>query len=318
MKGGDSSSGPQAVSVVVPAYNYAHYLPSAIASLLGQSHSALEIVIVDDGSTDGTREAVAKFTDPRVRYVRQENAGLSAARNTGIREARHAFIGLLDADDGWEPGFLARVMAQFAALEPGFGAVATAASRMGPDGVPVVGGSFSFGRSGELTVRDFCLRNRPLSSNIVLRKDVFAQCGDFDPALRSSEDRDMWIRLTARGWRFFFLDEPLARIRRHPHNMSRNAPRMKANSRRVLTKARAAGAVPRWSPFWLRAFSVHYYQIAWTHYDDGFRARAFAYLAASWLLWPFFAQPSRLSEKPLFRARALVRFILNFARSKAP
>lgn len=305
------------VSIIIPAYNYAHYLPSAVESLLAQTHRELEVLLIDDGSTDDTRHVAARFTDPRVRYVHQANAGLSAARNTGLREARHDFIGLLDADDGWEPGFLARVMTEFASLPPEFGAVATAASRMAPDGTPVAGGVFTFGRTGELTVRDFCLRNRPLSSNIVLRREVFARCGDFDPSLRSSEDRDMWIRLTAGGWRFQFLDEALARIRRHPHNMSRHAPRMKANSRRVLRKARAAGVVGRWSPFWLRVFSVHYYQIAWTHHDDGFRLRAFAYLAISWLLWPFFLQPARLSERPLFRARAVARFAINLLRGKS-
>jgi hypothetical protein len=208
-------------------------------------------------------------------------------------------------------------MARFAVLPQEYGAVATAAARMGPDGAPLASGHFTFGRSGELTVRDFCLRNRPLSSSIVLRKQVFAQCGEFDPSLRSSEDRDMWIRLTTRGWRFHFLDEPLTRIRRHPHNMSRNAPRMKTNSRRVLVKARSAGAVPRWSPFWLKVFSVHYYQIAWTHHDGGFRARAFGYLFMSWLLWPFFAPPHRLSERSLFRARTLARFILNSFRGRS-
>jgi glycosyltransferase involved in cell wall biosynthesis len=305
------------VSIIIPAYNYAHYLPSAVESVLAQTHRDLEVLIIDDGSTDDTPHVAARFTDPRVRTIHQPNAGLSAARNTGLREARHSFVGLLDADDCWEPGFLARVMAEFASLPPEFGAVATAASRMAPDGAPVAGGAFTFGRTGELKVHDFCLRNRPLSSNIVLRKEAFAQCGDFDPSLRSSEDRDMWIRLTARGWRFQFLDEPLARIRRHPHNMSRHAPRMKANSRRVLQKARAAGVVSRWSPYWLRVFSVHYYQIAWTHHDGGFRARAFGYLAMSWLLWPFFLNPARLSERPLFRARALARFVLNFFGRKS-
>lgn len=310
--------GTAGVSVVIPAYNYAHFLPTAVKSLLSQTHRSLEVIIVDDGSKDSTREVAAQFTDSRVRYVWQENAGLSAARNTGIREARHSFVGLLDADDQWEPDFLARVMMQFAELPAEYGAVATAASRMSAEGEKQTGGGFSFGRTGELTVRDFCLRNRPLSSNIVLRRAVFEKCGTFDTSLRSSEDRDMWIRLTAAGWRFQFLDEPLACIRRHGANMSRNAPRMKLNSRRVLVKARQAAVMPRWSPFWLKVFSVHFYQIAWTHHDDGFRGRSFCYLATSWLLWPFFANPSRLSERRLFRLRALARFAIELARGKKP
>src|SRR4051812_45065439 len=124
MKSGHPTSGLEAVSIVIPAYNYARYLPSAVESLLAQSYPALEVVIVDDGSTDETPRVCPQFPAPGVRYVRQANTGRSAARNTGIREAGHTFIGLLDADDRWEPEFLARVMAQFAALPPEYGAVA--------------------------------------------------------------------------------------------------------------------------------------------------------------------------------------------------
>lgn len=303
--------GDAAVSVVIPAYNYAQFLPESVGSVISQSHHALEVIIVDDGSTDSTPAVCAAFTDPRVRTVAQPNAGLSAARNTGIREARHGFIAFLDADDAWERDFLARVLARFSELTPRHGAVATAAARMDSAGKYVPGARFTFGRSGELTVHDFCLRNRPLSSNIVVRREVFRECGDFDTTLRSSEDRDMWIRLTSRGWRFEFVDEPLARIRRHADNMSRNAPRMKLNSRRVLAKARDAGALPRWSPEWLCVLSVHYFQTAWTHHDDHLKLRAFAYLIASWILWPWFFHPARISERPLFRLRALTRFALN-------
>ncbi|RYD67142.1 MAG: glycosyltransferase family 2 protein [Verrucomicrobiaceae bacterium] len=90
---------PAGVSVVIPAFNYAAFLPHAIDSVLAQGYSSLEVLIIDDGSTDATREITSKYTsDPRVRYVWQENAGLSAARNTGIREARFPYIGFLDAE----------------------------------------------------------------------------------------------------------------------------------------------------------------------------------------------------------------------------
>ncbi len=304
-------SEPPSVSVVIPAFNYAHYLPQAIASALAQTHSALELIVVDDGSTDGTRAAVAAFTDPRVRYVWQENAGLSASRNTGIREARHAFIAFLDADDIWKPEFLSTALRQFAALPQEFAAVATAPARMDASGAPAAGPGYTSAHTGELTVRDFCLRNRPLSSSVVVKRHVFTDCGGFDTALRSSEDRDMWIRLTAHGHRFFFIGEPLAFIRRHPENMSKNAARMKANSQRVLTRAWRRGVVPRLAaPFWLRAFAIHYAIVARTHFDDGLRARALLCLLTSAALWPFFLRPRRCFERPLFRLRALARFLL--------
>ncbi len=305
-----------AVSVVIPAFNYAHYLPQAIASVLAQSHRTLELLVVDDGSTDDTRAVVAAITDPRVRCISQKNAGLSAARNTGIREARHPLIAFLDADDLWKPDFLAAVLGQFAALPEGFSAVATGTTRMDADGRPSTAPGYTAANTRELTVRDFCLRNQPLSSSVVLKRRVFDECGGFDPTLRSSEDRDMWIRLTAGGHRFFLLGEPHAFIRRHPKNMSKNAVRMKQNSQRVLTRAWQRGAVARLAlPFWLRALAIHFSLVAWTHFDDGLRARALLYLGTSVALWPFFLQPRRYAERPLFRLRALAHFLRGGARA---
>lgn len=300
------------VSVVIPAFNYAHYLPQAIASVRAQTHTALELLIVDDGSTDDTRGVVAAIADSRLRYIWQENAGLSAARNTGLREARHDFTAFLDADDLWEPEFLATAMQRFAELPADFATVATGTARMDAASQPLTVPAYTILRSGELTARDFCLRNRPLSSSIVLKTRVCAESGGFDTALRSSEDRDMWIRLTARGHRFFYIDEPLARIRRHPQNMSKNAPRMKQNSQRVLTRAWRTGAVLRLNvPFWLRAFAIHYFLVAWTHFDDGLRPRALRYWLTSVLLWPCFLRPRRVFEPPFFRLRALRHFLRN-------
>ncbi len=120
--------------MVIPAYNYARYLPTAVNSILAQRWAPLEVIIVDDGSTDDTREVAASFRDGRVRYVWQKNAGLSAARNKGIEVAQMPFVGFLDADDAWQPDFLAEVMAQFHALSERFAAVATATGRMDEEG----------------------------------------------------------------------------------------------------------------------------------------------------------------------------------------
>jgi len=298
------------VSVVIPAFNYASFLPEAIASVLAQTWKQLEVIVVDDGSTDETPGVCARQTDPRFRAVRQANAGLSAARNTGIREARFGYVGFLDADDRWEPGFLAAVLAEFRRLGPEFGAIGTACARMNGDGRLLAAPRRNFLHTAELTAASFCLRNRPLSSSVVVRRQVFEDCGVFDTALRSSEDRDMWIRLTARGHRLFYLGEPLAVIRRHPGNMSKNAPRMKRNSGLVLRRAWRAGVVPRWNlPFWLRAAAVHYFLVAWTHFDDRRRFRAWAYLLASAALWPFFPRPHLVAEPPFFRLRAMAHFL---------
>ncbi len=298
------------VSVVIPAFNYAHFLPEAMASVLAQTWTALELIVVDDGSTDDTAAICARCADPRFRYVHQANAGLSAARNTGIREARYPRVAFLDADDRWEPRFLETVLREFERLGPEFAAVGTACARMDSQGAPLPPPRRNFLYTDELTAASFCLRNRPISSSVVVRRRVFEDCGYFDPTLRSSEDRDMWIRLTAHGYRFFYLGEPLAIIRRHPENMSKNAPRMKGNSGLVLRRAWRSGAVPSWHlPFWLRAAAVHYFLVAWTHYHDGLRARAWGYLLTSVILWPCFLRADLVAEPPLFRLRAAAHFL---------
>ncbi len=299
------------VSVVIPAHNYAQFLPGAIASVLAQTHRSFEILVIDDGSTDSTRAVVAHETDPRVRYLWQENAGLSAARNAGIRAARMPFIAFLDADDSWLPDFLAEVMRKFAELDENFALIAANTARIDTAGHPLASRRSSPQNDRELTTRDFVLRNRPLSSSIVARREVFERHGGFDSSLRSSEDRDMWIRIATHR-RVWFIGRPLALIRRHPGNMSKNATRMKRNSRTVLRKAFSARAVPRSDiSFWLRAWSVHFFQIAWTHFDEGRRTRALAYMLGSLVLCPFFLQPQRINEPPLFRLRALAKFLVS-------
>src|SRR5438067_166675 len=107
---------PPAVSVLTPAYNAAEYLPATIESVLTQSFSSFELLIVDDGSTDATADIGHEYArrDPRVKIIGRPNGGISAARNTGLRRASGAFVALLDSDDSWAPTFLARQLDLFA------------------------------------------------------------------------------------------------------------------------------------------------------------------------------------------------------------
>ncbi|MEI8108942.1 MAG: glycosyltransferase family A protein, partial [Verrucomicrobiota bacterium] len=302
---------PLAVSVIIPSFNYAHYLPESIASVLQQSHPLLELLVVDDGSTDQTAHVVQSFSDPRLRYLPQPNAGLSAARNTGIHHAKFPFIAFLDADDLWHPDFLETVLHQFSTLPDTFSAIATGTIRIDSLSQITSTSHYNASHTRELTVRDFCLRNQPLSSSIVLRRHALSPNLLFNPSLKSSEDRDLWIRLTASGHRFFLIGTPHASIRRHPKNMSKNARRMKDNTQHVLSQAWRHAAVPRSDlPFWLRAFSIHYFLVAYTHFDEGQRAKAILFSLTSFLLYPFFLHPNRVAEPHLFRLRAFAHFLL--------
>jgi len=295
------------VSVIIPAYNYAHYLPFAINSALRQDYPAQEVIVVDDGSKDNCAEVVARYGS-QVRYIRQENAGLSAARNTGIRAASHAFVAFLDADDMWRPGMLNRIMEAFRRLTEEYAVVACASIAMDPSGIPLQTKRLSKSFFGEITVRDLLLMTRFQPSAAVARKSAFAECGCFDTTLRSSEDRDMWIRIAARR-RIHLIKDAMALIRKHDANMSRNADRMKRNMGIVLAKAQESGVVGRDPCFWRRVHSFYRFQTAWMYYDEGRRGAALRDLVGSVLAWPFWWNPHRLNENFLFRLRSAGTFL---------
>ncbi len=296
---------PQGVSVVIPCYNYAHFLSAAIDSALAQTSRPFEIVVVDDGSTDDTR-AVATGYGAQVRYIHQANAGLPAARNTGIRSATQPLVAFLDADDQWQPGFLHRVLEVFALSA--YGLVAAKAIRVDPGGLPVPRVCRDQALQGPLGCRDIILRTCFSPSGVVARRAVFECCGLFDDTLTSSEDRDMWIRIGAR-FPMFLLPDPLVLVRDHPGSMSKNADRMKRNTRRVIGKAFDQALVPRRQvAFWLRVLAFNRFQCAWMYHDQGRYLRAIGEMSASLATWPWFASPSRLNEPVLFRLRALRRF----------
>ena len=304
------------VSVVIPAYNYARYLPAAIESAIAQEFTNLEVLVVDDGSTDNTAELVADYAkkDSRVRYIHQKNAGLPAARNTGIRAARHEFIGLLDADDIWLSPFLRRAMETFAGGAENLGIVASRAIYIDGDDRKLETKRRDAALPEAVSCADILLKTRFSPSAVVARKSAFGRAGFFDEALRSSEDRDMWIRIAA-NHRVCFLGEPLVLIRRHPGNMSKHADRMKANVRTVINKSWRAGLVSHGKVFfWLRVLSFHYFQNSWRYRDEGRRGKALLEMFLSVVLWPWFARPDLLNEPPLFRLRATVQFTRELAR----
>ena len=305
------------VSVVIPAYNYARFLKEAISSVLAQPYSPLEVIVVDDGSTDNTPALLSNIIDPRLRVIRQANAGLSAARNTGIREARHPFIAFLDADDRWAEDFLPNVMARFLELPDDYVIVTGSSQRMTADGRLVQKPRSLILPPATLTVRDFILVNRMFPSAVVARRSTLMECGGFDTALRSSEDRDMWIRMTT-NHRAAYIQDTLAHIRRHGENMSKHATRMRENTLRTIGKAWSAGVVSRLNlPFWFTVRAYFEYQSAWTHFSAGRRFAALRLLAFSFFLCPIVLRPGRVGEKHFFRLRALRHFLLSAAKSPA-
>jgi glycosyltransferase involved in cell wall biosynthesis len=227
------------VSVVIPAYNAARYLADAIESVLAQSYKDVEILVVDDGSTDDT-PSVATHYEGVVRYIRQDNQGVAAARNRGIGESRGRYVAFLDADDVWETAKLEHQV-QALADQPGCLACYTAATVVEEGLVPV-----KVERRGPLapTQLELFFANRiGTPSSVLVDRDLLNRAGGFDTGLSQCADWEMWIRLRGHA-SFCYVDEPLIQYRQHTANMSRSASLLEQDSLRALEKGFAIPGLP--------------------------------------------------------------------------
>jgi len=222
------------VSAIIPTYNYARYVAAAVESVLSQSFDDLEIVVVDDGSTDETRETL-RHLSTRIRYVPQAHRGLAATRNAGIRVSRGRYLAFLDSDDLWLPDKVSMQVARLDA-EPAVGLVYTEATLFNDESPTEIPHSFwSDHPSGKILPR--LLRHNVVPSPTpMVRRELFEQVGPFDERLSACEDWDMWIRI-AQVSEFSYVDRVLAKYRVHAANMSLDHERMMTNGLRVLEKA---------------------------------------------------------------------------------
>jgi glycosyltransferase involved in cell wall biosynthesis len=271
------------VSVVIPTYNYGRFVPEAVASALAQGYPQVEVIVVDDGSTDDTCERVAPFRD-RIRYLYQENRGLSAARNAGIRAARGEIIALLDADDVWHPQKL-DVQMRCLAEHPEIDLLASELFTDRRDCWPAVGNPFRL-KVLPLALDDLVYRSRFAPSSTLIRKAALEAAGLFDVGLRCVEDRDLWIRFAAR-FRVAKLLLPLLWYRVHPLSLSAAAARMEEHERRVLLRAFTEVEALRGRPlFWRKARGYAAFNAAHAYRDAGRWLPAAARILRSFLLWP--------------------------------
>jgi len=228
------------VSVVIPAYNAAPFVGAALDSVLAQTEPVGEVLVVDDGSTDETAALVESY-GPQVRLIRQANAGVSAARNRGIREARGDWVAFLDADDTWLPG---KVAAQTAALRAApERAMCYSAFQVVDEALRPLRIEWSDRRGPAL--EDLLLRGNVVGSvcTVMARRDLLAGLGGFDPALSYCADWDLWVRMAART-EFLYLPEPLVTYRQHAAMMSRGVARLEHDSLFLLRRALADPATP--------------------------------------------------------------------------
>lgn len=211
---------PGSISVIIPAYNAARYLPEAIASAQGQTRQPIEIIVVDDGSSDESG-AVAAGAGAHVVRMRT-NSGPSAARNAAIRETSGAYVAMLDADDQWEPNHCETV-GGLLDLHVG-AALANSRARLIAPAVGETPVWVESDRPLEMFAR--MLRANPVvQTTAIVRRDALMDAGGYDTALRYAEDYDLWLRL-ARSRTFVFTDAVTARYRVHDQQASRNSPEL--------------------------------------------------------------------------------------------
>jgi glycosyltransferase involved in cell wall biosynthesis/O-antigen/teichoic acid export membrane protein len=226
------------ISVVIPAYNAAAFLPRCLQSVYAQTLQPDEIIVVDDGSTDNTAALAAQLG---ARVVSRRNGGLSAARNTGIQAARNEWIALLDADDLWAPEKLER---QVACIRPDVALVYT--------GVRVIDQT---GVRGErqavdaLSARKMLRYRNPITpSSVLLRRATVLEIGGFREDIRACEDWEMWVRLLPMC-QFECVAEPLTDYYVYPGSLSANPERMLRALDRIIENTLLSGKshLSRWA-----------------------------------------------------------------------
>ncbi len=217
------------VSVVLPTYNHARFLPRAIDSALNQTYEPIEIVAVDDGSTDETPAVLRAYGD-RVRSVRQENGGPHAAFNRGVRESRGAWIAWLGSDDRFVADKIER---QLRALEarPEADIVYsdTLVTHEGRNDVTVT-------RAGAFSPRRLLRVCFIHNGSLLVRRSVFDKVGYFDGADRCGGDWDFLLRAARAGCSFLYIPDPLYDAMDHANQVSKNRACMDASSRRVAAR----------------------------------------------------------------------------------
>ncbi len=216
-------------SIIIPVFNQAHYLVQAIESCYQQTADNIEVLVVNDGSTDNTAQVVAPYlTRPNFKYVEQPNAGLPGARNRGFAESTGEYLCFLDSDDYYHPEKI-RKQAELLEEDPELGFVYCDLVSVDDNGQPLL---------SQWSVRK---RDREMSGNIfgslmlggyfpphtvMIRRSVLEKVGPFDPELGGHADYDLWLRVSGAGHRAVYIDEKLAFYRYHSTNMSKDGMRM--------------------------------------------------------------------------------------------
>ena len=279
------------VSVVIPTYNYGRFIGEAIESALSQTHAPLELIVVDDGSTDNTCEVLKQYAG-QVQYISQKNQGPSAARNKGILAARGEWIAFLDADDLWFEDKLLLQM-ECALANPQVCIIGALNSNVVcvPDGADSAASMFTLLSTPDL------LGGLPFgTSSVVARKRELVSAGLFNESRRYVEDRELWLKLTLLG-AGARVNRPLWSYRAHAQQANSNSKRMADNYVIVLDEFFEAN--PQFKKYRSFAYAYYEYDSAMSYQEGGRTLTALIHLLRSYIRFPI----------PLYRRRSENRFM---------
>ena len=252
------------ISVIMPAFNRAEFIPQAIESVLSQDYPNCEIMVVDDGSTNSTPAIVRRYSSSRVRYLRRDHGGPAAARNAGIESARGAWIAFLDSDDYFLPGKLT-AQARLLASDRRLGAV-----HSGWQTVDEKGNTLQtvepWKTAPRLDLRTWLMWKPVFLGGILIRAEWLRKAGPFNPRLFQTDDVEMMFRLSAAGCRMRWLKRATVCYRRHAANITRDSQRQAGDLMAAVDSFFATLALParvrEWEP------SVRYYTLLWLAFDS--------------------------------------------------
>ncbi len=304
------------VSVIIPAYNAEQFVAYAVQSVLAQTHRHLEVIVVDDGSTDGTAAVVQGIDDSRLTLLRGPNQGVGHARNRGLASASGSLIAFLDADDGWLSVKLERQLA----IELKQADVVGCLMRYeNVDGDLLGVAGESIGRHDHERIAQARFVPFPISAAI-FRVHLLRSLGGFDASLDVIpglvQDLDLFARLAARGARFEQVPEVLGVYRVHPESASaRHLASQRAGTRfvRARLEAQRKGEELSWEDFlttyrpsWRQRYgdrSQTWYRQAGLHLACGRRLKAVALLSLALLANPLYTLPRLIRQRPWTGAR---------------
>jgi acetyltransferase-like isoleucine patch superfamily enzyme/glycosyltransferase involved in cell wall biosynthesis len=295
----------QNVSVIIPAFNCGPWIKQAVESVLAQTVKPAEIIVVDDGSTDDTRQRLAAYGN-RIRCEFQENQGVAAARNRGIALSSGALVAFLDADDVWHPR---KLEVQLRALRnhPDIALLGTGVYACSEAAPPEIDASAT---PRAIPWEKLVVRNQITTSTVMVRRTILDEVGQFDARLRGPEDLDLWLRVAERAT-VANVDAPLVGYRTVAGSLGGRPVTMEQGLARIHEKLDGRGV---WRVRWLlrrRARSHALYSCAYLYGAAGNQPMALKRLAASFVLYPF---PYRAGDvrMPLARARLLLRVLLRW------